>query len=47
MPSACGGCDGLGAHRRWCPKVVGAYASSEREIDEEIADLRRILANSA
>jgi RNA polymerase sigma-70 factor (ECF subfamily) len=26
-------------------KVVGAYASSDREIDEEIADLRRILAS--
>jgi RNA polymerase sigma-70 factor (ECF subfamily) len=27
-------------------KVVGAYASSDEEIDEEIADLRRILASS-
>jgi RNA polymerase sigma-70 factor (ECF subfamily) len=28
-------------------KVVGAYASSEQDIDEEIADLRRILAEPA
>jgi len=28
-------------------KVVGAYASSEREVDEEIADLHRILASPA
>lgn len=23
----CGGCAGLGAHKRWCPWVVGRHAS--------------------
>jgi hypothetical protein len=23
----CGGCVGLGAHKRWCPAVVGRHAS--------------------
>lgn len=29
MPSSepCGGCAGLGAHKRWCPVHVGAEAS--------------------
>lgn len=27
MTVACGGCQGLGAHVRWCPEVVGVRAS--------------------
>lgn len=23
----CGGCAGLGAHRRWCPRAVGEHAA--------------------
>lgn len=23
----CGGCAGLGSHRRWCPEIVGPYAA--------------------
>ena len=26
--NTCGGCAGLGAHRRWCPAVVGQIASA-------------------
>ena len=37
----CGGCLGLGAHRRWCPAEVGWQASNYgrwSEICENIAD---------
>lgn len=27
MINNCGGCEGKGAHRRWCPEVVGRSAS--------------------
>lgn len=27
MQRVCGGCEGKGAHWRWCPKVVGPSAS--------------------
>lgn len=27
MTEQCGGCEGQGAHRRWCPNVVGPTAS--------------------
>lgn len=33
---ACGGCRGEGAHRRWCPAVVGLAASIYGPMAEEL-----------
>lgn len=35
----CGGCQGLGAHRRWCPAVVGLPASIWGRMGEQLEDL--------
>lgn len=32
----CGGCAGMGAHKRWCPVVVGAEASRRGKWSEQI-----------
>ena len=37
--SDCGGCEGLGSHRRWCPEVVGAAASRLGLQSEKAQDL--------
>ena len=37
----CGGCQGLGSHWRWCPKVVGIHAyvaGTQAETAENLAD---------
>ena len=37
----CGGCQGLGSHRRWCPAVVGYRAhrlGKQSEQAENLAD---------
>lgn len=40
MPSReCGGCQGLGAHWRWCPEVVGRRASHLGVLAERAEDL--------
>lgn len=31
----CGGCEGLGAHRRWCPVDVGETAAYFGQLSEE------------
>lgn len=38
-PLPCGGCAGLGSHRRWCPAVVGAHAARIGQIAEALEDL--------
>ena len=35
----CGGCAGLGAHRRWCPYVVGEQAAYFGQLAEKAEDL--------
>jgi len=38
----CGGCEGLGSHRRWCPEVVGeaaSYLGLKSEEAEHLGDL--------
>jgi hypothetical protein len=35
----CGGCQGLGAHRRWCPANVGFHASVLGRWSQEADDL--------
>lgn len=35
----CGGCAGMGAHKRWCPVVVGAEASRRGKWSEQIESL--------
>lgn len=35
----CGGCLGLGAHRRWCPEVIGRQASFLGRLAEDAEDL--------
>lgn len=32
--SSCGGCQGLGSHRRWCQRAVGVIASRYGEAAE-------------
>jgi hypothetical protein len=31
----CGGCHGLGSHRRWCPALVGPHASALGQLGEQ------------
>lgn len=35
----CGGCEGLGAHRRWCPVAVGQRAAYFGQLSEEAESL--------
>lgn len=35
----CGGCQGLGSHRRWCPWSVGASASFFGRLSEQAESL--------
>lgn len=45
-PTDCGGCLDLGAHRRWCPEVVGEKAARLGRFAEEAESLGdRIGAN--
>lgn len=37
--SDCGGCSGLGSHRRWCSAVVGLAASQWGKMSEEADSL--------
>lgn len=39
MPEDCGGCAGLGSHRRWCPVVVGRNASYIGRLAEQAGAL--------
>lgn len=39
----CGGCRGLGAHRRWCPTVVGTTAARVGQLGDDLDDLGDIL----
>lgn len=39
----CGGCHGLGSHRRWCPVVVGATAARIGQMGDDLDDLGDIL----
>lgn len=41
LDSECGGCQGIGRHRRWCPAVVGESASEVgtlAELAESLGD---------
>lgn len=35
----CGGCDGLGAHWRWCPAVIGETASRYGQLADQAESL--------
>lgn len=39
MRTDCGGCQGEGAHWRWCPEVVGAQASRLSQWGQRAEDL--------
>jgi hypothetical protein len=39
MTRPCGGCEGLGAHWRWCPKIVGHSASWIGEYAQQAENL--------
>ena len=39
--TTCGGCQGIGAHRRWCPAVVGMTAHAwaiRASLTDDLAD---------
>lgn len=39
MNSGCGGCAGLGAHKRWCHSAVGHIAAHYGVLAEQAEDL--------
>lgn len=39
LEDRCGGCAGLGKHRRWCPAVVGARAARIGQMADDLDDL--------
>lgn len=42
----CGGCQGKGNHRRWCPKSVGLSASVYGSMSERLEDMGDTVASN-
>ena len=42
----CGGCEGAGAHRRWCPERVGRQASQLGLLSERAEDLADMVGSN-